>query len=309
MIGKFKKQVKTLFLDKNSSVFNIEGNLNIILSPSLYWVQKVSLPVKYLREVKPLLPSLFEEVLPAGNYNYTAYKQGEDYYIFAYEDKMILETLASKGITPSQVKGVYFAQRELFSMDKPIEVDKENSLYKQDDIVMLLPATWFKESITLNLEEIKLSKHNIVLKQFSHIVKDKTLFKMSAIVFVFLLLIATEYFITLQKVTNLREKQENIFEQYHLKATMFQNKAMYKELQSRHEEQMKLRKYMAIILKIPLLNNQKMTLVAFKGKKLKLAFTGEKQSLEKVVFTPLKKDHIRYDANYKKETLYLELAL
>ena len=309
MIGKFKTQVQTLFVDKNSPVFSVEGSLNIILSPSLYWVKKVSLPVKYLREVKPLLPSLFEEVLPAGNYSYSAYKQGEDYFVFAYEDKMILDTLVSKGISASQVKGVYFAQSELFSIDKPVEIDEQNSLYKKDDIVMALPSSWFAERISLEFDASKLSKHSIALKQFSHIVNDKSLFKMSAIVLVFLLLIATEYFITSHKVTELQTKQENVFQKYHLKATMFQNRAMLQELQTHHKEQMKLRKYMAIALKTPLLKNQKLTLIELRAMKLKLAFSGEKKGLENRLFSFFKKEQIKYSAHYKKGTLYMELIL
>ncbi|MDQ7066925.1 MAG: hypothetical protein Q9M40_02365 [Sulfurimonas sp.] len=70
--------------------------VSIILSPSLYWVQKLSLRVKYVREVKKLLPSIFEDMLPAGQYSYSAYKRGDDFFIFAYEDKAILKLLQDK---------------------------------------------------------------------------------------------------------------------------------------------------------------------------------------------------------------------
>ena len=98
---KFNTKLKTIFLDPNSdkSVINNYDNdsilvtddaskkrekVNVILSPSLYWVKKLSLPVKYVREVKKLLPSIFEDTLPKGNYNYTAYKSGEDFFGFEH---------------------------------------------------------------------------------------------------------------------------------------------------------------------------------------------------------------------------------
>ena len=138
---------------------------------------------------------------------------------------------------------------------------------------------------------------------------DKSLFKISAIFLVLLLLIATEYFITSYKVTQLSNLQEKVFEKYHLKSTMFQNKAMFKELQAKHKEQMQLRKNIAIVLKLSLKKEQKLTLIEIKGKKLKLVFEGEKEALQNVVFAQLKKEQIKYNAHYKKNSLYMELSL
>ncbi|MEA2091565.1 MAG: hypothetical protein U9O83_04260 [Campylobacterota bacterium] len=116
----FNPKLTTLFLDPNSesSYSAIKGaKVNIILSPSLYWVKKLSLPVKYLRDAKKLLPSLFEDTLPKGNYSYTAYKSGDEFLIFAYEDKYILETLSKEGISLSNVANVYFAQSEMQNIE------------------------------------------------------------------------------------------------------------------------------------------------------------------------------------------------
>ena len=309
MIGKFKKQVKTLFVDKNSTFVSVEGHVNIILSPSFYWVKKVSLPVKYLRDVKALLPSLFEDILPPKNYSYSAYKYEDEYFIFAYEDKMILDSLAEKGISASQIKAVHFAQSEFFEIDGPIEIDTEQTLFKKDDILMLLPSSWFDESQDINLNELKLSKQSITLKQFSHIVDDKTLFKISALVLIFILVIAAEYFITQEKVQDISKKQEALFSKYKLQSTMFQNKAMFKELNSKYKKQMLLRRYMATVLKLSLESKQKLVLVELKGNKLKLAFSGEKEGLERLIFKQLKVQSIHYSAKYKKNTLYVELSL
>jgi hypothetical protein len=87
---KFRRDTTTLFLDpasKEQLIYDTSKKVNIILSPSLYWVKKMSLPVTNVREVKKLLPSIFEDSLPVGHYSYTAYKHGEDFMLFAYEDK------------------------------------------------------------------------------------------------------------------------------------------------------------------------------------------------------------------------------
>ena len=87
MFSKFNKQIDTIFLDTICDNFHTDNKVNIILSPSLYWIKKVSLPVKNVKDVKPLLASIFEDILPDGTYNYSAYKNDDAYLVFAYEDK------------------------------------------------------------------------------------------------------------------------------------------------------------------------------------------------------------------------------
>ena len=54
----FSSKAKAFFVDVDSPAYLIEASVNVILSPSMYWVKRVTLPVKYLHEVRPLLPSL-----------------------------------------------------------------------------------------------------------------------------------------------------------------------------------------------------------------------------------------------------------
>ena len=70
----FRSKAKAFFVDVNSPSYLLEAPVNVILSPSMYWVKRVTLPVKYLYEVKSLIPSLFEENLPEGKYSYSAYR-------------------------------------------------------------------------------------------------------------------------------------------------------------------------------------------------------------------------------------------
>ena len=172
MFSKFSEKVDTIFLDPHSDRFKIEGSVNVILSPSLYWVKKVSLPVKYLRDVKTLLPSLFEGTIPDGSYSYSAYKSNDEFFVFAYEDKHVIDTLVSKSISPAQVKNVYFAQSEMSDIDGAVKINETQSIYLKDDIVVLLPCCWIKESGDLNIDSIELSKNYVRLKQFGHIVNE-----------------------------------------------------------------------------------------------------------------------------------------
>ncbi len=70
----FNRQHKILFLDPNYPAVCGDEKVDIILSPSLYWIKKISLPLNSLREVRTLLPSIFEDMLPDGIYSYSVYK-------------------------------------------------------------------------------------------------------------------------------------------------------------------------------------------------------------------------------------------
>ena len=56
---KFREDKKTVFLDPHTELVVSDEKLNVILSPSLYWVQKVTLPLKYARDAKKIIRITF----------------------------------------------------------------------------------------------------------------------------------------------------------------------------------------------------------------------------------------------------------
>ena len=305
----FNKEIETFFLDPASPPFKLDGDVNIVLSPSLYWVKKVSLPLKYVREVKPLLPSLFEDTLPEGIYSYSAYKSGDEFFIFAYEDKAIIDTLSSKGILPTQVKNVHFAQSELTKVRGAIKVNEAQSIYVKDEIVILVPCCWVEESGNLNINSVPLSKHTISLKQFGHIVNDKSLYTFATIFSLVIILVALEYFITLDKISSTSELRDKLFTQHGLKSTMIQNRAMLSEYKTLHKTQTTLREATSYILSLKLVKEQKLTQLSMKGKKLTAVFTGVKKGDDIGIGKVLKSKKIQFISNFKDDTWYVEIAL
>ena len=240
---RFNHNKRIVFLDPNSELSVGREKLHIILSPSLYWVKKVQLPVKYVREVKKLLISLFEDTLPEGNYSYSAYKGGEEgeFFIFAYEDKTILDLLAKQNIPLSSISSIHFAQSELDNLQGALKINETQSIYVKDGIVTLLPCCWIEESGELNLTFLKLSKHKITLAQFGHIVDNSVLMKVGSILSLFILLSWVELFIVKQDIQKIETKSSELFTKYKLKPTMFQNKALLKKYKKIHTQQTKLR--------------------------------------------------------------------
>ncbi len=309
MFTKYNKQANTIFLDTSSDIFYTQERVNIILSPSLYWVKKVSLPVKNLRDVKPLLPSLFEDFLPEGVYSYSAYKSEDDFFIFAYEDKKILVLLDTKGISASQVQNVYFAQSELGFLDKAVKLNEQDSLYKKDELLILVPNVWVKESVDLNLSSVTLSKNHITLKQFGHLVNDKALYTLAGIFIFIIAIVSIEYIITNQKISSVVQKQEEVFVSYALKPTMMQNRAMLKELENTHSKQVKLRESIAYMLSLNLKSSITLSNIFLKGKVLVFTFKGISEGKEKILEKDFLKNNLKYTATYKKKIWYVEVKL
>jgi len=244
---KFNQDKKIVFLDPHLELVISDEKLDIILSPSLYWVKKVTLPLKYARDAKKLLESLFEDLLPEGNYSYSVYKKTDKdtFFIFAYEDKTILDLLTSYGISSANISSIHFAQSELDTLKGAMKINETQSIYVKDDIVTLLPCCWIEESGDLDLEAITLSKHKITLAQFGHIVDNSSLIKIGAILVVFILFTWVELFIVNQDISKITKETTELFAKYKLKPTMFQNKALLKKYKKIHKNQTKLRADMA----------------------------------------------------------------
>ena len=309
MFSKFNKRVDAIFLDTNSPNFNVSESVNVILSPSLYWVKKVSLPVKYARDAKSLSPSLFEDVLPEGVYSYFAYKSDDHFYIFAYEDKLILDTLRAKGISTSQINDVYLAQSELSQIGKPVKIDEARSLYSKDGVLALVPSAWVENSEELRLDAIALSKNRVELKRFSHLLNDKSLYTAIAIASLFLVLSMSEYFITLGKISSISSAKDEVFASAGLKPTMLQNRSLLKEYESARELQTKFRLYSSELLDLKLEKDAKMSLLELKAKKLKAEFVGVKKGSDLDVLKELRSKGALFDSKLTDETLRLEVAL
>jgi len=308
----FKSKHQTIFLDPNfegSLDLKPKEKVNVILSPSLYWVQKVSLPVKYVRDVKKLLPSLFEDILPEGNYSYSAYKSDDEFYIFAYEDKVILEALTSQGVSTTSIVKVYFAQSELGDISQSKTISPDESLYLKDGLLTMVPSAWTDSSEALDLKDIKLSKHSITLQQFGHIVDNKSLYKIAAIMLVISLLILSEYVITSKKVADISKAKEELFAKHKLKSTMFQNEAMFKKYNFIHKKQMNLRQVTAVVLGLRLNSGEKLSILEVKNGRLNVVFSGVSKGKEKHIKKALKLKGVTFKDSFKSDSWHLEVTL
>ena len=309
---KFKSNTTTLFIDPNFEgelAYDSGEKLKLILSPSLYWVKKISLPISNLREVKKLLPSIFEDTLPESHYSYTAYKVDDEFMAFAYEDKKIFELLKKLGINYADVLSIHFAQSEFESLEGAFSVNASESIYLQDGVLVLAPSSWLKESRELDVTDIELSKHKIKLQQFGHIVNSSSLYTVGAILVTLALILIVEIFVTKEKLNDVESAKEELFSKYKLQSTMFQNRSSLKKYTKIHKRQTKLREYISYFLSMKLNGVQKLLLIEMKNSYLYVNISNTTKGKESAITSQLDSKGVEYKLSFNGNTMRVEMKL
>jgi len=305
---KFNEKIKTIFLDSDSSEEMLDERVNVILSPSLYWVKKITLPIKNVADAKKLLPSIFEDTLPKGNYNYFVYKEENVFFAFAYEDKVILDLLSEKGISDSNIENVYFAQSELSFINGTVKINKTQKICLKEGVLILL-CEWIEDGEEVDLDSIELSKNSIVLAQFGHIVDNNSLYTIWLILIMLIGLVTTEYFITYHKLQELTTLSDNIFKKHNLQETTLQNETILKEYTLTHSKQTLLREYISIILSLKLKSGENLKQMILKNRVLKLEFSALCDETIKSIIYTMESNRVKFKTEKKVNTWHLEMIL
>lgn len=309
MFTKYSKKRETLFLEPSLELKNTEQDVNIILSPSFYWVKKIFLPLKRERDVKKLLPSIFEEILPNGIYSYAVYKEDDYFLAFAYEDRKILEFLVKRGVSTAHIANICFAQTFFSEADLPLRITKEKTLVMQDGIVLMVPSSWQMSAKEFYLDDRAFPKQTIVLEKFNHIVDKKNIYQIVFILIFIALLLGVELFMVQQNRDEILLEKETLFSKHNLKPTMMQNESMAKRYNALHEQQMKFRSTIATIINLQLGQNEKINSISYKDRNIHVIFESVKESNFKHIAQILKAKNIEYKVNFKDSMAILEVQL
>jgi len=283
--------------------------VDIILSPALYWVKKMKLPVTSVREVKKILPSIFEDRLPSSHYSYTAYKKGDEFFVFAYEDKKILDLLHKKGMSLAQIHSVHFAQTEFIALEGAVQINETQAMYFKDEVLILAPLAWMSETKNLELENIQLSKETIKLQQFGHIVDNSSLYKIGLFMVVLAIVLMVEIFMASSKRDAVIASKDALFHKYGLLPTMMQNRSIFNKYNKVYETQMHLREYISYFLSMKLENGQKILLVEYRNKTLYVTVSGVKKGASRAFFSQLDAKGLKYTSLFNAENVRVEIKL
>ena len=308
---RFKQAQRTIYLDSMTNVeFDPQLKYNIILSPRLYWVKKLSLPLKNAKEVKKVARTLFEESLPDDvSYSYEAYKKGEDFFVFAYNDAEILALVEEKGIAFANIAAVYFAQSELDELEGVYRVNEAEALQVKEGVVVLLPSEWFEELKVLDVEGIKLSKHRLKLQHFSSFIEKSSLNKIIIALALMVVVLLVELFLYKHQVTLLAQEKDTIFSKYQLKPTMMQNRAILQHYTRKNSEQKKLREALLALLQSHLKATQKIESIEYANALLKVTISNVNAQEKNRIVALLHQKGVKFTTKMQGSNLFVEVKL
>lgn len=296
-------------IDKHTGKIKVEDKINIILTPSYYWVKRAYLEVNFTSSALKYAPSVFEGMLPEGDYDYYAVKTTTEYIFFAYEPDLIISSLHDKGIQSTQIAGIYFAQNEMLNITNPIQCNEEDAIVVHNDTVLQVPKYLVNEStLKRNIEEIKeLSKHKIILQSTSTSNSVKKLAPLLSILAVLVLLYATQLFFTYAQQEKL-QANASVFEAYGLPSTFVQNSSIEKKLSKSFQEQKSFRKLIFAILKLPLSQQETIKDLRYEKKLFTILFEMQDYTKLKTIADTLKKSLDRsVKINIDKNTMRVEI--
>lgn len=305
----FKSRAKAFFIDIDSPHCLLEGPVNIILSPSMYWVKRVKLPVKYLYEVKSLIPSLFEEHLPEGKYSYSAYKDGDSFLIFAYNDKEVLDLIAKKGIASANINNIYLAQSELDTIDTAYKISENSIISVENGVVVKLPSALAPQAERLDISDHEFSKHSIHLTRLNQIADKKSQIVFATILGFLIVMFTTEWLITSSKVSVILEKQSEVFSNHNLPSTSFQNEAIYSKLNTLFERQSRIRDILNLALTIKLNPDEQIQELSLDKNKVTIVIKTSSREQGAKSLAKLKQEFKQVSERFESGTYIMEITL
>lgn len=230
----------------------IKEPVNVILSPEFYWIKKINIPIKSLKDAKKLAKSSFNL---KGDFFYDAFKLKDKFFAVAIPKKLNLK------IDKKYIKSIRIAQIEFFDFEC-IKVNENYYLKKIDDLIFFFP-TPSKNCIPLKeaLEKIKLSN-----KTFSQKI-NKTLLVYAGIIFILLnsALLIKAYSNNLE-AKKLSLKTENFLKKHNLPPTSFQLNSILNDLKTKVKKQEKIKKDLEFFSKTPLKKEEYYQRLSFDSK-------------------------------------------
>jgi len=291
LLPNFKSNKVIGLIDKHTGKIKVVDKINIILTPSYYWMKRAFLEVKLSSSALKYAPSIFEGMLPEGDYAYYVVKSNDEFIFFAYNPDEIISSLKQKGILASQIAGIYFAQNEMGDITSPIQCNKNDVIVLHKDTVLQVKKYLVDEStLKRSLEDIKqLSKHKIVLHKSSitHSVKELTPIIVSLAALI--ILYTVQLFFTYGQ-QNIIEAKPSVFKEYKLPSTFVQNTSIEKKLRKSFKAQKSFRKLIFSILKLPLSQRQRISSLSYEKEAFTIAFEADNYARLRDVELQLKKD-------------------
>jgi len=299
----------TLFLDKEAQPVNVQGKIDLILSPSLYWFRAESLPVKTVFQARKLAPSVFDAIIPEGTYSYHVLKRGEEYWLFAYNEERVIDAVVRSGIRPADVRNIYFAQTECAALEKPLRLNATRILSSVDGVATELPARYAADTEDLRrfFETHVRQGPAVGITLYRSTLLDKKQFKrLSIVAAVFALLYGIEYFAARHQLQTVLDEKEKIADTYRLPQTSFERNGLIDALGKKQKRQLRLRETAKALFALPADSDNYVERLTLTTHNMTLSAVFKDAAQAEAFKTKLKTVATVTSEKRKGDTLYLE---
>jgi len=268
----FNKHTKeTFFIPKNFDK-QITSKCNLILSPEFYWAKRVTLKISFAYEVKKLAPSLFDGVLPSGDFKYSAFKLSkDDYIVIAYDMTSIKKTLRQLNIDVDLIEKIYLAQSEFLGKEISLRVNETCGMTSLDGVLVYTCLNFIDTNTYVDdvIKSKKLTNNQIYSKQYQKLnIQPKQLTVLIWIAFLLNAIVVLDT-IKIEKIkSKLISQKEDFMEKNALPKTSFQLKSIQDELQIIDTSQSDLRNSINYINQFKLNKTESFKKVSFSKNKL-----------------------------------------
>lgn len=265
-----------LFLCK-TAYFTTDSKVDLILSPEFYWVRIFEIPVKSKSEAMEVVPTLFEDILPAADFSYHAIKLEHNVYLcFAYENNTILEYIKKSNLNLSQISNIYFAQTELDDT-KDFEFKNDSFTYSTEGILIKVPRVLVSNTVEIE-EELrmqKLSSNKIHIKFYSTVIESKFTYSFIFILSFLAVLNVVKYFVYEKNISILEVKTAQVKQSYNMPMSMIETNSILSKMKRTVSKDIKLRDSLDYIFKYKKGSAKgKIQKIKYSGNLLKIEFKG-----------------------------------
>jgi len=182
-----------------------------------------------------MAPSLFEGILPSGEFEYIVFKLAKnDFIVTAFDISKIKKELKQLNINLDLVNKIYLLESEFLGVDISLKVDDDFGVVSTNSVIVYAPLKFLDTSNEVSdiLKDKKFSKNHIYSKQFQKVkIEPKMLTLLIWIVFLLNSIVILDIIKTQKKRAQLSTQKENFIEENRLPQTSFQIKSMQDELQ------------------------------------------------------------------------------
>ncbi|MCK5854820.1 MAG: hypothetical protein KAG56_06325 [Sulfurovaceae bacterium] len=143
---------KKLLVHHQMDEIEVGKSIDIVLSPQFYTFLREDLEIKFAYQAKNIAPAFFDDYLNDElEHQYHVYKNGDEWYFFAYSIDEITSFLEEKGVGAHQIGKIYFVQELENSLIDPVKLSDTVAMQTFDGTVTLLPQRFVESGVEYQL--------------------------------------------------------------------------------------------------------------------------------------------------------------